>query len=168
MIYLDYVIQIQYYCPIFDKPHNALFKHGAFFKKMTYHLMITAVLGSIVLPTCLGLYGSRSWMAHFSIRSSIIPGKSKLGNGYFFSWSCFRVGCLLIMSLKGALLFSYGFGSSVIRTGAIFEMVITSLVELLENLAFFSNSALSFFDSTTLKELSRRLAMIQGLLIWRT
>ena len=63
------------------------------------------------------------------------------------------------MSLKGTLLFSSEFGPPLIQTGSVLELVITFLVELLENLILFLNSAWSFFDSAILKELSRRLAI---------
>jgi len=63
------------------------------------------------------------------------------------------------VSLKGTLLFSFGLSLPMIRTGSAFEMVIASLVELVENLTFFLNSTLCFFYSTTLNELLRQLAL---------
>ena len=64
------------------------------------------------------------------------------------------------MSLKGVHLFSFVFGPLKIWTGPTLEMVITSLVELIENLALSLNLATSFFDSVTIKELSQQLVMV--------
>ena len=49
------------------------------------------------------------------------------------------------MSLKGAVLFSSGFDPPELWTGLALEIVIASLVELVENLAFFLIVTLSFF-----------------------
>ena len=54
--------------------------------------------------------------------------------------------------LEGLL--SSRFGLPMIRTGWALEIVIALVVELLDNLTFFLNSVLSFFDSATLKEFS--------------
>ena len=43
VICLNYVVQIQYYYPIFDKPNDELFKRDKFFKGMTDNPMILAV-----------------------------------------------------------------------------------------------------------------------------
>jgi len=157
MICLDYIVQVQDYPPLFGLLHDAFLNSDALFKRMTYHLMITAVFG-VNSPSNF-FRPLRLWKLNdpFSRRSSSIWISR---NGYFFSWSSIRAGRLLIMSLKDALLFFYGFSLPLIRKGSALEMVIVSLVEFLENLTFFLNSALSFFNSATLKELLRRLAMV--------
>ena len=149
---------------------------------MAYHLMVTAVFG-VRSPSHLF---SPVWLWKLNDlllkRSSSIPGQSESENGYFFSWSSFKVGRLLIMSLKGMLLFSSEFGFPVIQTGLALVTVIVSLAEFLEYLTFFLTSAWSLFDSAKLRESLQQLTMVTciscglvasywkvlGLLIWRT
>jgi len=138
---------------LFDKPHDALFKWHIFSREWLTILWYLGYPSNLYRPL-------RLWKLNDPFSKKIIQHSWQIWirERIFFSWSSFR-----IVSLKGVLLFSFGFGPPLIQTGSTLEMVIAFLVELVENLTFFLKSALSFFDSATLKELLQRLAMVTSI-----
>ena len=114
VICLNYIVQIQYYLPIFGKLHNVLLKCETFFKGVDDYPMVPTAFKVSHPPN----FSRSLWLYKlndpFSRRSSNIPDKSKLGNGYFFSWSYFSMRRFLVAPLKGMLLFSSSFDLPVI------------------------------------------------------
>ena len=90
-------------------------------------------------------------------------GMSKSGNGYFFSYSSFSVGRLLVASLKDALFFSSHLGFPIIQASLASKMDIAFLVEFLENSIFLLNLAFSFFNSAKPTEVVQWLAIVSSL-----
>ena len=45
MIYLNYIVQVQDYPALFGQLHDVFLNHDVLFWRMTYHPMVTAVLG---------------------------------------------------------------------------------------------------------------------------
>ena len=99
-------------------------------------------------------------MILFSSRSSSIPDKSELGNGYFFSWSSFNVGRFRPTSLEGAHFFSSDLDFPENRTGSSMEVAMDSFVGALEGFEFFLISPLSFLNSYEEDGLPRRFAIV--------
>jgi len=163
IIFLDNVIQIQYYLPILSRLHNALLGRNAFLETGTNHPVIPIIFWVGNLSVFFGPFCLSKFDNPLLRRSSSILDKTESGNGYFFSCSSFNVGRLLPIYLENSpFLFSY-LGFSEIETDSSIETVMDSLFEDFEDLGFFLNSLLLFLVAEEEEDLPQQLVIVISL-----